>query len=64
MGNFVGIMSHAMYFDQTWWGISNLEWTAYFLKTGKYISVALLLDDEAFYSEDCAITCQIKEKHI
>ena len=49
----------AMYFDQTWWGISNLEWTAYFLKTGKYISVALLFDDEAFYSEDCAITYPI-----
>lgn len=49
----------AMFFDQKWWGVSNLDWVGYFLKTGKYISVVQLLDEECFYSEDCAITYPI-----
>lgn len=49
----------AMYFDQTWWGVSNQEWVSRFLKTGQYISVVQLLDDEIFYSKDCAITYPI-----
>lgn len=49
----------AMYFDQTWWGIENSKWVNDFLKTGQYISVVSLLDDEIFYSKDCAITYPI-----
>ena len=49
----------AMYFDKTWWGVSNQVWTGYFLKTGRYISVVKLLDDAIFYSGDCAITYPI-----
>ena len=25
----------AMYFDRKWWGIQNLDWTGYFIKTNK-----------------------------
>jgi len=49
----------AMYFDKTWWKISNQEWVSRFLKTGQYIPVAQLLDEERFYAEDCAVTYPI-----
>lgn len=49
----------AMYFDQTWWGVSNQEWVERFLETGQYVSVVQLLDEESFYAEDCAITYPI-----
>lgn len=49
----------AMCFDQTWWGIENSKWVSDFLRTGQYISLVQLLDDETFYSEDCAITYPI-----
>ena len=26
----------AMYFDRRWWGIENLDWTGYYLKTGRF----------------------------
>lgn len=49
----------AMYFDRQWWGIENIHWTVYFIKSGRYISVNDLLDTERFFSEDCSITYPI-----
>lgn len=49
----------AMYFDRKWWGIHNLDWTGYYQKTGRYISVDKLLDEDFFFSQDCAITYPI-----
>lgn len=39
----------AMYFDRMWWGISNLEWTAYLWDTGKFVSIEILMNNEKFY---------------
>ena len=49
----------AMYFDRKWWGIQNLDWTGFFLKTNRYIAVDKLLDRETFFSADCSITYPI-----
>ena len=49
----------AMYFDRKWWGIPNLAWTGYYLKTGRYLPVNRLLDKEFFFSQDCAVTYPI-----
>lgn len=46
----------AMYFDRKWWGIQNLDWAGYFLRTGRYIPVEKLLDKEFFLGEDCDCT--------
>ncbi|MGB4310986.1 MAG: hypothetical protein WBJ28_04150, partial [Bacilli bacterium] len=48
-----------MYFDRVWWGISNEDWTLYYLKTNKYISICNLLDNKYFFSEDCSLTYPI-----
>lgn len=49
----------AMYFDRKWWGISNLDWTAHFIKTNRYLPVDALLEREAFFDADCTITYPI-----
>ena len=49
----------AMYFDRKWWGIQNLDWTGYFLKENKFLSVDRLLDRDVFFSEDCSVTYPI-----
>ncbi len=49
----------AMYFDRKWWGIQNLDWTGYYLKTGRYLPMDRLLDREAFFAHDCAFTYPI-----
>ena len=49
----------AMYFDKTWWGIPNEAWTAYYLKTGRYLPADRLLDREFFISYDCTLTYPI-----
>lgn len=49
----------AMYFDRKWWGIQNLDWTGYYLKTGRYTPVDVLLDKQSFFAEDCAVTYPI-----
>lgn len=49
----------AMYFDRRWWGISNMDWTGYYLKTGRYVSAERLLDEATFFSLDCALTYPI-----
>lgn len=49
----------AMYFDRKWWGIQNLDWTGYYLKTGQYIPVDRLLDEKFFFAQNCAITYPI-----
>ncbi len=49
----------AMYFDRKWWGIQNIDWTGYYLKTGGYIGIDKMLSREGFFSEDCSITYPI-----
>jgi len=49
----------AMYFDRKWWGVQNLDWTGFFIKTDKYISVNDLLNSDVFYSKDSSITYPI-----
>ena len=49
----------AMYFDRKWWGIHNLDWTSYFLKSGKYLPVDKLLDQEFFFQQVCETTYPI-----
>lgn len=49
----------AMYFDRKWWGIQNLDWTIFYLKTGRYIPVDKLLDKAFFFEQDCTITYPI-----
>lgn len=49
----------AMYFDRKWWAIQNLDWTGYFLKTGRYIGIDKMLSREGFFSEDCSMTYPI-----
>ena len=49
----------AMYFDRKWWGIQNLDWTVYFIKTNKYIQINQLLNDDIFFNHDCSITYPI-----
>lgn len=49
----------AMYFDRKWWGIQNLDWTGYFIKTNKYIQINQLLNDDIFFNHDCSITYPI-----
>ena len=48
-----------MYFDRKWWGIQNLDWTVYFIKTNKYIQINQLLNDDIFFNHDCSITYPI-----
>ncbi|MBR5869380.1 MAG: hypothetical protein IKZ21_08020 [Clostridia bacterium] len=49
----------AMYFDRKWWGIQNLDWAGYFLKTGRYLPVDKLLDKAYFFSQNDSITYPI-----
>lgn len=49
----------AMYFDRKWWGIQNLDWTGFFLKTGRFLPVDALLDRAFFCAYDCTITYPI-----
>lgn len=49
----------AMYFDRKWWGITNFDWTGYFIKIGRYISFDRLLDRECFFQHSDAITYPI-----
>ena len=44
----------AMYFDRKWWGIENLDWTGYYLKTGRYLPMDRLLEQEFFSSRTAA----------
>lgn len=49
----------AMYFDRKWWGIQNLDWTGFYLKTGRYTSIDKLLDRNTFFAVDCTFTYPI-----
>lgn len=49
----------AMYFDRKWWGIQNLDWTGYFIKTNRFIQINQLLNDDIFFNHDCSITYPI-----
>lgn len=43
------------YFDRKWWGSTNLDWTSYFIKTGKYVPLDRLLDRECFFQHSDTI---------
>ena len=49
----------AMYFDRKWWGISNWDWTGYYLEQGRYLPVDSMLERKVFFSEDCSVTYPI-----
>ncbi|MCR4723618.1 MAG: hypothetical protein K5629_07605 [Eubacteriales bacterium] len=49
----------AMYFDRKWWGIPNMDWAGYYLKTDRFIPVDRLLDKESFFSQECSVTYPI-----
>lgn len=49
----------AMFFDQKWWSISNLEWVQYYLSKDMVLSITEYLRDDIFYEHDCTITYPI-----
>lgn len=49
----------AMYFDRKWWGIANLDWTGYFIKTGRYVPIDQLLERACFFQHPDIITYPI-----
>lgn len=49
----------AMYFDRKWWSIHNMDWTAHYLQTGRYLPVHQLLERALFFAHDCSITYPI-----
>lgn len=49
----------AMFFDKKWWGINNIEWVQYYLKTNQYQSIVKLIKDHYFYQIDCTISYPI-----
>lgn len=48
-----------MFFDRRWWGVSNQDWTIYYLKKGLFSGVSEWFEREAFFSEDCAASYPI-----
>lgn len=40
----------AMYFDRKWWGIHNMDWTAYYLRNAQYTPMDKLFDKETFFA--------------
>lgn len=49
----------AMFFDRRWWGISNQDWTVYYLRKGLFTGVSKWIDKEAFFSVDCDVSYPI-----
>ena len=49
----------AMFFDRMWWGISNMEWAAMYLKNGRIPPLRVLLDDECFFDMSDTLTYPI-----
>lgn len=49
----------AMFFDRKWHGISNLDWTQFYINENKYESINEMLEDEVFYNIDCNISYPI-----
>ena len=49
----------AMYFDETWWGLPNETWAAYYRSVGRALSVTELLLGDGFYDADCMIAYPI-----
>lgn len=39
----------AMYFDRKWWGIHNMDWTAYYIQMGQYVSMDKLFDRSVWF---------------
>ncbi len=46
----------AMFFDRTWWGISNFVWVDYFLKSNKLIRFCDLIENSNFFKHSDMIT--------
>lgn len=49
----------AMFFDRRWWGISNQDWTVYYLRKGLFPGMSEWVDKESFFSVDCAVSYPI-----
>ena len=49
----------AMFFDKTWWGISNAEWASYFKDKYADITIQKLLSNQLFAEYECVITYPI-----
>lgn len=49
----------AMFFDRSWWGISNREWSVYFRQKHMEKSITELFIDSVFYDEECSISYPI-----
>ena len=46
----------AMFFDKTWWGISNFAWVAYFFKNNKLPRLCDLIENSNFHRHSDIIT--------
>lgn len=46
----------AMFFDRRWWGISNFDWTLYYIRCNRCPSREMMIENESFFSLDCALT--------
>lgn len=49
----------AMFFDRKWWGISNHDWTLFYLKSGQYIPIDQIIENDDFLRCDCSVTYPI-----
>ncbi|WP_202707223.1 hypothetical protein [Sporosalibacterium faouarense] len=46
----------AMYFDKTWWGVSNFAWTLYFFQNRRLPKLEDLMDNSSFHKYSYAVT--------
>ncbi|MGL4336318.1 MAG: hypothetical protein ACRCST_05435 [Turicibacter sp.] len=46
----------AMFFDKKWWGISNLDWTIFYVKSESIGSIREFFKDDHFYQLGCELT--------
>ncbi|SDY53041.1 hypothetical protein SAMN05660462_00234 [Proteiniborus ethanoligenes] len=46
----------AMFFDKTWWGISNFAWVAYFIENNKLPRLCDVIENINFHEYSCTIT--------
>lgn len=49
----------AMFFDKRWWGISNQDWTRYYLSQCRIPDIGRWFDKKTFFAEDCAVSYPI-----
>lgn len=49
----------AMYFDKTWWGISNLAWVTYYYNKNKLPKFNNIVTNSGFFNYSCELTYPI-----